>query len=119
MRHILGDVRKTKTFAAAAFLATSLLSVSILVQPLFLQEAAAHKKDTAADLYVASFASSEILCYDGENGDFIDEFVESGSGGLDAPVALVFGENDDKNGHDDGDHHHDKKKEHDDKSKKQ
>jgi hypothetical protein len=80
-----------KTFLTAAIFVTSLLSVSLLIQPVFRQEASAHKDDRDVDLYVASYASSEILRYDGDSGGFVDEFVESGSGGLNWPGGLVFG----------------------------
>jgi hypothetical protein len=42
--------------------------------------------------YVASFATSEILRYDGANGVFLGAFVTSGSGGLNGPDAgVIFG----------------------------
>ena len=44
----------------------------------------------AADhnLYVASFGTDEIKCYDGTTGAFIGNVVTAGSGGLDGPVDL-------------------------------
>jgi WD40 repeat protein len=42
------------------------------------------------DLYVSSEINDQILRYDGTTGIYIDQFVSSGSGGLDAPWGLVF-----------------------------
>ncbi len=44
----------------------------------------------AADgnLYVASYGSDEIKCYNGQNGSFIRTVVNAGSGGLDGPADL-------------------------------
>lgn len=47
--------------------------------------------DGAADVYVTSRATHEILVYDGTDGAFLDVFVSAGSGGLDVPFALEFG----------------------------
>ena len=41
--------------------------------------------------YVASDGTDEILRYDGETGEFIDVFVPSSSGGLNAPRDILFG----------------------------
>ena len=38
-----------------------------------------------ATLYVSSSGTDSVLRYDGTTGDFIDDFVESGSGGLNGP----------------------------------
>ena len=44
------------------------------------------------NLYVTSGGSSDsVLRYDGQTGEFIDQFVTSGSGGLNQPAFLVFG----------------------------
>lgn len=43
-------------------------------------------------LYVSSFDGDAVLRYDGRGGEFIDEFVVAGAGGLDGPDAgMVFG----------------------------
>ena len=42
-------------------------------------------------LYVASFLTDAILRYDGSTGEFIDVFVPTASGMLDAPTGLRFG----------------------------
>jgi DNA-binding beta-propeller fold protein YncE len=42
------------------------------------------------DLYVVSFGTKSVLRYDGTTGAFLEEFVTSGSGGLDGPAALTF-----------------------------
>jgi len=43
-------------------------------------------------LYVSSFDGDAVLRYDGRSGEFIDEFVVAGAGGLDGPDAgMVFG----------------------------
>src|SRR5262249_5969919 len=46
---------------------------------------------TDGNLYVSSFASNNVLRYDGTTGDFIDTFVPAGSGGLSHTHGLVFG----------------------------
>jgi len=43
------------------------------------------------DLYVSSRETHNILRYDGTTGDFLEEFVARGSGGLDTPQGLTFG----------------------------
>ncbi|NER31907.1 MAG: hypothetical protein F6J89_30955, partial [Symploca sp. SIO1C4] len=48
----------------------------------------------ASTLFVGSFENDAVLRYDTETGEFIDTFVNSGSGGLDGPVALTFGPDD-------------------------
>ena len=40
--------------------------------------------------YVASQWNGNIVRYDGQTGDFIDEFVHSGIGGLKNPAGLTF-----------------------------
>ncbi len=45
----------------------------------------------ASTLYVGSFNNNSVLRFDGETGDFIDTFIQEGSGGLDGPVGLTFG----------------------------
>ncbi|MEX2139371.1 MAG: Calx-beta domain-containing protein [Pirellulales bacterium] len=47
--------------------------------------------DAAMDFYVTSANSHAILRYDGETGAFLDEFVDTGSGGLNSPVGVEFG----------------------------
>ncbi|MDH4240214.1 MAG: NHL repeat-containing protein, partial [Phycisphaerae bacterium] len=42
------------------------------------------------DLYVSSENNDQVLRYDGTTGVYIDQFVSSGSGGLDAPWGLVL-----------------------------
>ena len=42
------------------------------------------------NLYVASRGTDSILRFDGATGAFIDEFVASGSGGLNDPHFLAF-----------------------------
>ena len=42
-------------------------------------------------LYVASFGTDNILRYDIGSGNFLDEFVSSGSGGLSEPTGIAFG----------------------------
>jgi DNA-binding beta-propeller fold protein YncE len=44
-----------------------------------------------SNLYVNSTVTDAILRYDGRTGTFLDVFVPSGSGGLEAPSGLVFG----------------------------
>ncbi len=51
----------------------------------------AGKNPTKLDLYVSSRATHSILRYDGATGAFLEEFVTSGSGGLDTPQGLTFG----------------------------
>jgi len=46
------------------------------------------------DLLVASSATNSVLRYDGATGDFLGEFVAAGSGGLEKPVGIVFGPDD-------------------------
>jgi WD40 repeat protein len=43
------------------------------------------------NLYVASYATSSLLRYDGSTGAFLDAFVPGGSGGLLQPIGLSFG----------------------------
>lgn len=43
------------------------------------------------ELYVASYRTDSILRYDGATGEFIDEFVPAGRGGLDGPRMIRFG----------------------------
>jgi DNA-binding beta-propeller fold protein YncE len=43
------------------------------------------------DLYVSDEDNDRVLRYDGETGEFLETFVESGSGGLGSPFGLVFG----------------------------
>ena len=45
------------------------------------------------NLYIPDWDSNRILRYDGKTRQFIDVFVEPGSGGLDGPTGLVFGPN--------------------------
>src|SRR5437879_5215004 len=45
----------------------------------------------SADLYVISENSNSILRYSEATGDFMDEFVSPGSGGLKNPRGLLFG----------------------------
>ncbi len=45
----------------------------------------------AADLLVGSFNTNSVLRFNGGKGNFIDDFVPSGSGGLNGPVAMTFG----------------------------
>jgi len=42
------------------------------------------------DLYVADEVNDSVLRYDGQTGEFVDEFVAAGSGGLDGPIGLLF-----------------------------
>ena len=42
------------------------------------------------NLYVACQVSDAVLEYDGVTGAFVGTFVSAGSGGLDAPIDLVF-----------------------------
>ena len=47
------------------------------------------------NLYVTSGGNSDsVLRYDGRTGEFIDQFVTSGSGGLNQPTGLIFGPDD-------------------------
>ncbi|MBE9040241.1 NHL repeat-containing protein, partial [Oscillatoriales cyanobacterium LEGE 11467] len=48
----------------------------------------------AVELYVSSFNNDSVLRFDGDTGAFIDTFVPEGSGGLDGPVSLTFGPDD-------------------------
>ena len=43
------------------------------------------------DLYVVSRLTNSVKRYDGTTGDYLGDFVASGSGGLDAPIGLTFG----------------------------
>jgi sugar lactone lactonase YvrE len=43
------------------------------------------------NLYFSSFNSNEIKRYNGTTGQFMDNFVSAGIGGLVAPDGLVFG----------------------------
>ena len=43
-------------------------------------------------LYVTSYGSDEVLRYDGISGAFIDAVVPTGSGGVDRPIGLTFGQ---------------------------
>jgi DNA-binding beta-propeller fold protein YncE len=43
------------------------------------------------DLYVVSTGTDSVLRYDGTTGNFLGEFVASGSGGLEGPVTMAFG----------------------------
>ncbi|HNQ22062.1 MAG TPA: NHL repeat-containing protein [Phycisphaerae bacterium] len=43
------------------------------------------------NLYFADQLSDRVLRYDGETRQFMDVFVETGSGGIDAPTKLEFG----------------------------
>lgn len=43
------------------------------------------------NLYVIGIRSDNVVRFDGRTGAFIDEFVASGSGGIDAPHGMVFG----------------------------
>jgi len=45
----------------------------------------------AASLFVGSFNTNSVLQFDAQTGAFIDTFVDSGSGGLQGPVGLTFG----------------------------
>ncbi len=48
--------------------------------------------DASGDLYVASFNTDSVLKYDGSTGEFLEEFVASGSGGLNGPdTGTTFG----------------------------
>ena len=42
------------------------------------------------DLYVASELSHEVKRFDGDTGAFIEDFVTYGSGGLTAPMGIIF-----------------------------
>jgi hypothetical protein len=42
------------------------------------------------NLYVDSRANSRVLRFDGTTGEFIDTFVEQGTGGLNAPNSMLF-----------------------------
>jgi streptogramin lyase len=44
-----------------------------------------------ADLFVCNDAHNNILRYDERTGDFLGEFIPSGSGGLFSPRGLIFG----------------------------
>ena len=48
----------------------------------------------AASLFVGSFNNDSVLRYDAQTGQFQETFVSFGSGGLDGPVALTFGSDD-------------------------
>lgn len=52
----------------------------------------------ASTLYVGSFNNDSVLRFNGETGQFIDNFVSKGEGGLDGPVSLTF-DPDEKNLH--------------------
>jgi glucose/arabinose dehydrogenase len=45
----------------------------------------------AQELLIGSVGTDQVLRYDGQTGAFRDAFVAAGSGGLSAPVDLVFG----------------------------
>ena len=42
------------------------------------------------NLYVDSRGNSRVLRFDGTTGEFIDTFVEQGTGGLSGPNSMVF-----------------------------
>ena len=44
------------------------------------------------NLYISSRDDNRVVRYDGETGEFIDEFVPSGSNGLSTAGWLAFGE---------------------------
>jgi DNA-binding beta-propeller fold protein YncE len=44
-----------------------------------------------ADLFICSGQPNNILRYDERTGDFLGEFIPSGSGGLNRPAGLIFG----------------------------
>ncbi|MGQ4650014.1 hypothetical protein [Lyngbya aestuarii] len=46
----------------------------------------------ASSLFVGSFNNDSVLRYDAETGELIDTFVTPGAGGLEGPVALTFGQ---------------------------
>ena len=43
-------------------------------------------------LYVASWTTHQVLCFDSRTGNFLGEFVAAGAGGLKNPSSLVFGD---------------------------
>jgi subtilisin family serine protease len=47
--------------------------------------------DGVPELLVSSFATGDVLRYDGVTGAFIDKFVPAGSGGLSGPQGLLIG----------------------------
>jgi uncharacterized protein (TIGR03118 family) len=49
------------------------------------------KRDGKLDLYVATGPNSDVKQYDGTTGQFLGEFVASGSGGLDHAAGVTFG----------------------------
>jgi hypothetical protein len=51
--------------------------------------------DTSArDFYVISIHTSNVLRFDGQTGAFVDEYIADGSGGLNQPRDIVFGNTD-------------------------
>jgi hypothetical protein len=44
-----------------------------------------------ADLFISNRSQNNILRYDEKTGDFLGEFIPSGSGGLSTPLGLIFG----------------------------
>ena len=47
--------------------------------------------DSEGRVYVSSRENDRILRFNGITGEFIDVFIDSGSGGLDSPFGLAFG----------------------------
>jgi hypothetical protein len=47
-----------------------------------------------ANLYVASIQTNSVIRFDGTTGDYIDDFIASGSGGLARPRDITFGNTD-------------------------
>jgi DNA-binding beta-propeller fold protein YncE len=43
------------------------------------------------NLYVADHTANKIVKYDGETGEYMHDFLTSGSGGLDGPLDMIFG----------------------------
>ena len=58
-----------------------------------LDSPSSHSFGPDGNLYVASLAGDSILRFDGTTGDYIDDFVPTGEGGLDRPTGagLIFG----------------------------
>jgi DNA-binding beta-propeller fold protein YncE len=50
--------------------------------------------EIAPSFYVTMNQSSSVKVYDGVTGDYLDDFIELGSGGLDGPILMSFTETD-------------------------
>lgn len=65
------------------------LSSCFFLASLFCVNAA--QAQSSSDLFVSSRGTNAVKQYDGETGDYIDDFVSAGEGGLLSPEDLIFG----------------------------